>query len=297
MMSSFGLGQFLALSAAVTWAIAVILLRRSGETLPAFELNLFKNVLGLLLLLPTLAIIQGLSIPAYSVPDLLIALISGFLGIAVADTWYLRALNLIGASRTGIVASLFSPFVILLSVLFLGEALGDWQLLGFGLVMSGVLLVSWRHGRTEVDTAQVRKGVLLAGGAVFMMAVGVVMVKEILETRPFLWTVLIRMVGGVGGMLLYVTARRNWSLVRSRLRMPQPWHWIVLGSFLGSYLSMMLWLAGYKYIPASQASILNETASAWIVLFAWLILRESIGFRRLLGLFLTFSGAIVMLLI
>jgi len=60
---------------------------------------------------------------------------------------------------------------------------------------------------------------------------------------------------------------------------------------------MMLWLAGYKYIPASEASILNETASAWIVLFAWLMLKESVGLRRLIGLLLTFSGAIVMLLV
>jgi len=296
-ISGFGLGQIFALFAAVSWALAVVLLRRSGETLPAFELNLFKNVLGLALLIPTLVLALGIDLPEYSGKDLVIALFSGFLGIAVADTWYLRALNLVGASRTGIVASLFSPFVIMLSVVFLGESLGAWQLLGFGLVMCGVLLVSWRRSKTEVEPVHVRKGILFAGGAVFMMAVGVVMVKEILETRPFLWTLSIRMVGGVAGMLIYVTVRQRWGLIRARFRKPQPWHWIILGSFLGSYLSMMLWLAGYKYIPASEASILNETASAWIVLFAWLMLKESVGLRRLIGLLLTFSGAIVMLLV
>ena len=295
MISGFGFGQAMALSAAVSWALAVMLLRRSGESLPAFELNLFKNLLGLALLIPTLIFTLGLDIPDYSAKDLVIALVSGFLGIAVADTWYLRALNLVGASRTGIVASLFSPFVILLSVIFLGESLGGWQLLGFGLVMSGVVLVSWRQSRTEVDSAQVRKGVLFAAGAVFLMAVGVVMVKEILETRPFLWTLSIRMLGGVAGMMIYVSVRRHWAMVRSQFARPQPWRWIVMGSFLSSYLSMMMWLAGYKYIPASEASILNETASAWIVLFAWLMLGESIGARKLVGLLLTFTGAIVML--
>ena len=136
-MSPFGLGQLAALSSAIVWAVAVILLRRSGESLPAFELNLFKNCLGFLLIIPTLIWVHGLEPPGYTTAEIGTALLSGFLGIAVADTWYLRALNLIGASRTGIVASLFSPFVILLSVTFLGEALRGWQLPGFGLVMTG----------------------------------------------------------------------------------------------------------------------------------------------------------------
>ena len=295
-MSYFGLGQLAALSSAVTWALAVILLRRSGESLPAFELNLFKNALGLLLIIPTLYWVLGLKLPEYTYVETGIVLLSGFLGIAVADTWYLRALNLIGASRTGIVASLFSPFVILLSVVFLDEALRGWQLPGFALVMTGVLLVSWKRNRMDVETENIRKGAFIAAGAVFMMAVGVVMVKEILETRPFLWTVGIRLVGGVAGMLLYMAVRRSWASVCAHFNRPQPWFRIVTGSVLSIYVSMLLWLAGYKLIPASEASILNETASAWIVLFAWLILREPIGARKVYGLLLTFTGVVFVLL-
>ncbi len=84
--------------------------RQQGRLLPAFELNLFKNALGFLLLIPTLVLVEGLSLPDYSLPDLGVTLLSGCLGIAVADTWYLRALNLMGASRSSIVASLLSPF-------------------------------------------------------------------------------------------------------------------------------------------------------------------------------------------
>ncbi len=296
-MSSIGLGQIMALSCAVCWALAVIMLRRSGESMPAFELNLFKNFLGLVLMLPTVGWFYGLDMPQFSLAELAIALFSGFLGIAVADTWYLRALNLMGASRTGIVASLFSPFVIVLSVVFLGERLWGWQVVGFALVMCGVLLVSWRQKHASVDAEQVSKGVLFAAGGVFMMALGIVMVKGILETRPFLWVVTIRLAGGVAGMLLYLHLRGRWGRLVTTFRQPQPWLWIVLGSLMGTYISMMLWLAGYKLLPASQASILNETGSAWIVLFAWLMLGETINLRRLMGLVLTFSGVVVMLLV
>jgi len=296
-MGTIGWGEFFALASAVSWAMAVVMFRQQGRLLPAFELNLFKNALGFLLLIPTLMLVEGLSLPDYSLPDLGIALLSGCLGIAVADTWYLRALNLMGASRSGIVASLLSPFVILLSILFLGESLKGWQIPGLILVMAGILLVTWKHKRSSVDHDSIQKGIRYGVGAVFMMAVGIVMVKEILETRPFLWTVEIRLFGGLLGMVTVMVLRKRVASVRASFSMPLPWKQITIASFLGAYVSMLMYLAGYKLISASVASILNESANAWIVLLAWLVLGESLGLRKFTGLVLTMAGVAIMLLV
>jgi drug/metabolite transporter (DMT)-like permease len=291
-----GWGEFFALASALAWALAIILFRRAGDALPPFELNLFKNVLGFALIVPTLGLIEGFRIPEYSLAEVGISTLSGFVGIAVADTWYLRALSLMGASRTGIVASLLSPFVILLSIVFLGESLRGWQIAGFALVMGGILLVTWRQNRREVDSAHLGRGVMFGIGAVFLMAVGIVMVKEILETRSFLWTASIRLAGGVAGMLVYMGLRGKFTEVKAQFSKPLPWAPIIAAAFLGSYASMMMWLAGYKLIPASEASVPNETANAWIVFLAWLMLGESIGRRKVTGLLLTSAGVIIMLL-
>jgi len=291
-----GWGEFFALACALCWALAIILFRRAGEALPPFELNLFKNLLGFSLILPTLAVVEGFQLSAFSPQDIAVTMLSGLLGIAVADTWYLRALSLMGASRTGIVSGLLSPFVILLSIMFLGESLRGWQLAGFALVMCGILLVTWRQNRREVDAAHLSKGVFYGIGAVFLMAVGIVMVKEILENRPFMMTAEIRLAGGAGGMLIYMALRGRYAAVKHNFMKPLPWKLIIAGSFLGAYVSMMMWLAGYKLIPASEASVLNETANAWIVLLAWLMLGESIGYRKVIGIMLTSAGVIVMLL-
>jgi drug/metabolite transporter (DMT)-like permease len=291
-----GWGELFALSSALVWAFAVILFRRSGETLPPFELNLFKNFVGLVLLVPTILLFEGFALPVYSLSEVTLLIVSGLLGIALADTWYFRALNMMGASRTGIVSSLFSPFVILLSAIFLGERLGPWQWLGFLFVMSGVLLVTWRSNRLLVDTADVKKGVIYGAGAVFMMAAGVVMVKEILETRSFLWSVELRMVGGGGGMLLYMLMNSQWQSVKRNFSQPQAWGRVTFASFLGSYFALILWLAGYKLIDASVASVLNETNVAFIVFLAWLMLGEQLNRRKLIGLCLTLGGVIIMML-
>ena len=291
-----GWGEFFALACAFSWALAIILFRRADDALPPFELNLFKNLLGFSLILPTLFVVEGFQLAAFSAQEIAVTLLSGFLGIAVADTWYLRALSLMGASRTGIVAGLLSPFVILLSIIFLGESLRGWQLAGFALVMGGILLVTWRQNRREVDAAHLSKGVFYGISAVFLMAVGIVMVKEILENRPFMMTAEIRLAGGAGGMLIYMALRGRYEEVKQNFMKPLPWKLIISGSFLGAYLSMMMWLAGYKLIPASEASVLNETANAWIVVLAWLMLGESIGYRKAAGIMLTSAGVIVMLL-
>jgi len=290
-----GWGEIFSLSSALVWALAVVLFRRSGETLPAFELNLFKNFFGLVLLIPTILVFEGFTLPEYTMTELVLVLVSGLLGIAVADTWYLKALNMMGASRTGIVSSLFSPFVILLSAIFLGERLVSWQWLGFLSVMSGVLLVTWRSHRSVVDAADVKKGVLYGVGAVFTMAAGVIMVKHILEVRSFLWTVELRMVGGGGGMLIYILLSSQWQNVKRNFSQPQPWGTVMFASFLGAYFALILWLAGYKLIDASVASVLNETNVAFIVFLAWLMLGEKINRRKLIGLGLTLGGVIIMM--
>ena len=292
-----GWGEIFSLASALVWALAVILMRRVGDTLPAFELNLFKNCLALLLLLPTIALFHGYVLPAFSLAEIAVVFFSGVIGIAVADTWYLKALNLMGASRTGIVSSLFSPFVILLSTVFLAERMVPWQWLGFFLVIAGVLLVTWRVHHATVDSMDIKKGAIFGVGSMLMMALGVVMVKGILETQPLFWTIELRLAGGVAGLLAYMLAKGQWQSVKQNFRRPHPWATVVMASFLASYLSMILWLAGYKLIDASVASVLNETNVVFIVLLAWLMLGESVSARKLAGVGLTVSGVLIMVLV
>ncbi len=86
-------GEIFALSSAAIWALAVIMLRRSGETLPAFELNLFKNVFGFVLMIPTILIFYGLGLPDFSYAEVLLAIASGVLGIALAEHFCVSAIK------------------------------------------------------------------------------------------------------------------------------------------------------------------------------------------------------------
>lgn len=290
-----GLGETLAILSALAWSAGVIIYKRLGETLAPTRLNLMKNLLVLGLLLPTLAV-MGTPPPQLSAAELAITLFSGLLGIAVADSLYLTALNQLGAARMGILGNFYSPFVILLSFLLLGERLGPLQLVGFALVSSGVLVVGMPSVQEPAERRAQRLGLLLGVSSIALMAVAIVLVKRILEAQPLIWMVALRLAGGIGGLLLLFAWRRESPLPARAERAQIRWPIVLLGAFVGQYLSMVFWLGGYKYAPASVAAILNETTSIFIVVLAALFLHEPLNRRKLLGVALTLSGVACMLL-
>ena len=291
------LGEALAILSALAWSAGVIIYKRLGETIAPTRLNLTKNLLALFLLLPSVLLFGGPP-PQLGAADLAITLVSGLLGIALADSLYLTALNQLGAARMGILGNFFSPFVIVLSFLFLGERLGPLQLLGFALVTAGVLVVSVRRSEVAAERRALRRGLALGVGvgAILLMAIAIVLVKRVLEAQPLIWMVALRVAGGVGGLLLLFALRRQspWPTPAERARI----HWplLLFGVFIGQYLSMVLWLGGNKYTSASVAAILNETNSVFIVLLAALFLHEPLSRGKLLGVALTLSGVACMLL-
>jgi drug/metabolite transporter (DMT)-like permease len=290
-----GPGEAFSILSALAWAFGVILYKRLGEKLPPLALNLRKNLLVLLALAPIVLGWHGLALPALSRFEVLVCLLSGLIGIGVADTLYFRALNRIGAARMGIVGNFFSPFVIVLAFVFLGERLSLPQMAGFVLVSIGVLVIGAARG-PAVEAAQLRRGVLLGVFAVLLMAVAIVMVKRILEHGDLLWITAIRMLGGVAGMLVVSTLSHGWSLGGGARLQRRDWIMLVTAALIGQLLSMLLWLAGYKYTTASVASVLNETSSVFIVLLAWLLLGEALTRRKLVGIGCTLGGVVLMLL-
>lgn len=288
-----GLGELYALGCALAWAIAVILFKKSGEHLPPFALNLVKTAMVLPLFALTILAVDGPALPSIPRGHLGVILLSGLLGIAAGDTLYFRALNAIGASRIAVAQALYSPFVILLSFVWLGERLGAWQFAGVGLVLSGIVLVTWSRERQSLDARALRAGVAWAVLSVFLMALGIVIAKPMLEQHDFLWVVALRIAAGFVGMFAIALVRRQLGQLWRVYRGVTHWPAIVAGGITGTYLSMMMWLAGYKYTQASIAAVLNELAAVFILPLAVIFLRESVQPRQAIGVLLALGGVVL----
>lgn len=287
-----GIGEICALLSAVAWALSVILYTRLGDKMPAFELNLAKNTTGLVFLFLSALVVEGLSWPNLSLQEWLIVTLSALLGLSLADTLYIKALSLIGAGRTAIVATLYSPFVILLSFIYLEERLSLWQLVGLLLIGSGILLIVFDRKLRPVKTKHLYKGIITGIGAIFLTAFSVVIIKPILEQQDFFWFASVRMAIGVLGMIVFLVI--TGQLAKTIVEYKRPHHWlaIFISGFTGAYLALGLWLAGFKYTDATTASILNEMSSIFIVLLAWLFLKEPMSYKKTLALIFSVTGVL-----
>lgn len=293
-LAAIGRGELFSLSAAATWAVGVIIYRRLGARLGPLQLNLLKNLLVLGMIVPIAALVDPAGWASIGIRDSIIVIVSGVLGIGLADTLYFRALNELGAARTGIIGNLYSPFVIGLSFVFLGERLGAQQVAGFALVASGVFVIGTGSATADDDRTHLR-AIWTGVASIALMAMSVVMVKRILEVHSVWWISTLRVAAGAGALILVLAILRQLRGAFRAGASGRDLGLLALGAFVGQLLSMVLWLAGYKYTTASVAAILNETASAFIVLFAWFFLREEISRRKLIGLVLTMAGVAVML--
>jgi drug/metabolite transporter (DMT)-like permease len=245
---------------------------------------------------PTMAIFgRTLLLPA-PLQDYLLLMASGVLGIGIADTLFFKSLNLLGAARSAIVDCLYSPFIILPSIFWLGERLTMIQAGGAILIVSAVLAISREKGLVEITRRQLIFGILLGAAAMLTMGISVVMIKPLLERSPVLWAVEVRLVGAAVSLLVILgfhPKRRN--VVRSCLEV-KSWKYMVPGSILGTYIALMLWIGGMKYAPASIASALNQTSNIFVFILAALFLKERMTRDKVAGIVMAVVGVFLVIL-
>lgn len=290
------LGETLALTAALSWSAGVVLFRKTGDRLPAIGLNLFKNVVTVVLLAATLPLLGLPFVPARPPSDWVLLAVSGLLGISLADTLFFLALSRLGAGLVAIVDTLYSPAVIALSVVFLGERIG-LQVIGGACLVVGAIVVGTAgrppRGRSRRDVVE---GVVLGAVAIASMAAGIVMVKKLLGSVSVLWAAEVRMTFGVIGLLPLMLVPSWRAETVAIFRPGAVWGYVLPASVLASYVSMTAWLGGFKFTLASVAAVLNQLSTIFIIVLAAIFLREPLTPRRTIAVAMAVTGALLVAL-
>lgn len=271
----------------------MILYKKSGEFVHPVALNTFKSTLATVLLIPTVYL--GGEKLFYDAPlrDYGLLLLSGVIGIAVADSMFFKSLNLLGAGLSAIVDCLYSPFIILLSVFFIGEHLGWLQIVGVLLIISAVLTVTTRKANGNISRHDLTWGAIWGASAMAVMAVGIVMIKPLLDRSPMLWATEIRLIGGCLGLYLPLLLHRRTKSFFASLFKNNHWKVTLLGSFLGGYIAMVLWIGGMKYTQASTAAALNQSSNIFVFIFAAIFLKERITALRVAAILTAVFGVLL----
>ena len=290
-------GEILAVATALAWAIAVIFFKKSGEHAHPIALNLFKNLLAFGLIFVTMMLLDIPFIPK-DVPfrDYIILILAGALGIGIGDTIFFKGLNILGAGLSAIVACIYSPTVIVLSVIFLDEKLTLPIIVGATLILSAIILTASRKGTKHLPKSELYKGISLILLSQIVMVIGIIASKRILDANSILWTSQIRFIGGLLMILIMLIFNPHRKSILGSLRGRHNWKFIFAGSFFGAYLALILWLGGMKYTQVSIAAVLNQLSEIFILVLAAIFLKEKITGRKTVAIILAFLGAILVTL-
>lgn len=288
------IGEAGAFISAILWAFGVILYKKSGENMHPVGLNIFKNLLSLMLFIPILIIMRVPFFPSLPPTEYIIFIASGLLGIAMGDTLFFKSLNIIGAGLSAIIDCLYSPSIIIISVIWLNEHLSLMQVIGVILIITGIITTSgFRYHRSNKASREFIVGVILGIVAIIVMAVSVVMMKPFLNDAPIIWIVIIRFIGALFGLFLLLVFDSSRREIMKQFYSSKGVVYTFSGSFIGQYLSVIFWIAGFKYAQASVASAINQTSNIFIFIFASIFLREAFTINKVIALLLGISGAYI----
>ena len=288
---SLNLGDIYAILTALCWSSAVICFDIAGRVLNSIQISLLKNIVGVSGFVAVL-LIQSDPFPLFTQHEYLILIISGFIGVAMGDILFLASLRRIGSGMSAIISTSYSVSVFILAYIMYQEVISLLAYLGGVLVISGVII-----GTMEIPKNRTTREIYIGSFYGFMAnlctAYSVLLLRPIMESHPVVPIALVRFSLGIvvsAGLIVYLN---GYSDLRETVTKGFRHLYLIVGSFLGTFLSVILWLAGYKYTLAGRAAIYNQLSTIFIIILAAIILKEVMTKKKWAAVTLALTGAFI----
>jgi drug/metabolite transporter (DMT)-like permease len=277
-MSNFHIGIIAILLSSVILAMEFIFFRLSSEKLTNFAVNTGKNVVGFTAFSLTLLILGKRFFPDIPPNHYYLLLVSGFIGIGLGDLLFIRSLAILGAGLNAIVGCLYTPFLIIGAVLFLGESISVLLIIGGILVIGGIVISSL--DKIEYLPDKLWLGIFLGAMGMGLTVVGVIIIKHLLSQYNLFWINWIRFIGGLFFYLIYIGVVRDKKALFRGLRNRHNLKVLFVGGFLGAYLAIIMWTLSLALLDASLVAVVNQLTVIVIIALAYFILKEPITLKK-----------------
>ena len=285
------MGDIYAIITALCWSSAVILFDVSSKKMDSFQLNVLKNFVGVFGFILTI-IVLSIPIPIFSQHEIIILFFSGVIGVAIADLLFLDSLRRIGSGLSAVVATIYSPSIFIIAYLLFGEIVRLQTYIGGALVIAGIVIATYKLPQI-VKNNNLYIGIIFGVFAQIFTAYSVLLVVPIMENNPIIYIALIRFSIGLIVTAAVLVYRSGIYGLFYTLKEGLGNTTILIASILGTYLSVIFWLAGFKYTLASRAAIYNQLSTILIIIMAVLFLKETMNVKKWIGITLSIIGAIL----
>ena len=296
----YPIGEILSLASAMIWGISVSIFKIIGEKISPFLLNPIKNTIGVICFIITCSFLSNpLSSGIINSNDLIILIITGIIGVGIADIMFLYSLNIVGTTRSAILNTVYSPTVVFLAYIFLNEKLSLPQFFGGILIIFAIIFSS--QNKNQKQKQNYNWGMFIGFLAVVLMGFAIVMTKPVLDKTngaldAQMWIAFYRLLPGVIFSYFMMFYKMKSEEIIEQLSIKWMWKYLFIGSFLGTFIGLSVWLLGMANTTASTASLLNQTSTFFIAIFGWLIIKEQISIKMWSAIAIAMIGTYVILL-
>jgi len=293
-------GELAALGTAVCWSAGSNFFAAAGRRMGSVVLNRLRISAAMLLLGVTLLITRGSPWPGWATPAQIgVLALSGLIGFVFGDTWYFRALVILGPGRAALLESTAPLFTAVIAWPLLGERLGPLALIGMAMTLGGVWWVlaarsAERHDHVEGSAAiGVLAGLLGALG----QAGGYVLSKIALRSGlDPLSATMVRVTSACAAIWLLATFEGATVRTLATLKDRRGAAFMLAGAVCGPFLGVTLSLAALHWIPTGIAASITAIYPIFTILLAARFHGEALTWRIVGGAIVAVAGVVVLFL-
>ena len=269
---------FIATSAALCWAVASLISADVTRKIGGLAFNRLRLFFVSLMLISYTFYLDTWS--TINNDFLFVILLSGIIGIFLGDTLLFIALQKIGPRRNNILFSLAAPFTVILNIIFLNEIMSFVNLIGCIIVFFGVVVaIAYgnsrdKNHRWELVEGNLYLGVIFGIGAALCQAIGLVMMKPILNmgADPIASASLRTLISCI---FLAFTFFLNYEIFNTKTSLNlKIIGQSILSGFLGMALGMSLLLIALQHADAGIVATLSSTSPIMILFLIWLVTKK-----------------------
>lgn len=291
---SFDNPLYYALSANLCFSIAIIFFTTISNKTTSLWTNTFKAIIATICFFT--AALFGDGFHSISMIPLLCFFISGAIGLAVGDIFLIKSFTLIGPSRTMVIFGFQPLFMGLFAFFLFDQELSSKRLAAVIFLMGCLFCFCYENFKKEKSWGL--KGILFAFVGVFLDASGILLTRYAFDNAEGVAVFegnFYRCLGALLGFLILNFTLKKVALVHHFQNLTEKEKLtIIMASFLGTFLSLALYLNAIKTGHLASVTAIAITGPFFSALFEHLYFKKKPSFSFLLS-FLFFIGGFYLL--
>jgi len=272
------LGDFLLLLAAMIWGMGYVARRIGSLEAPPFTFNGLRFLIGAVVLIPPL-LIGGFK-RHLRLNEVYAGIITGFC-LFVGTNLQQIGLKWTDAGKAGFITGLYVVLVPIIGI-FLGRKVNIFNTIGALFALSGLVFLSpWQE-------ATFNRGDLIMVLCSMVFAVYIILVGKFSPECSSLGFSFITFTScGILSLIPGLFEKSQWETINA-VMLP-----LLYSGLFAVGIGYSLQVAAQRFTLPSHAAVIMSLEAVFAAIFGWIILKEGLSLRELIGCIFMFSGFII----